>query len=121
MAILGSFADGLNGDFRLLSVKAALDGFASIALAAGLGWGVALSSLSILLYQGSLTLFATSLSSLLTEPMTTEMSATGGLLVVGIGLKLLGIKELRLANFLPAIAIAPMIQALAQNLTVFFG
>jgi uncharacterized protein len=117
MAILGSIADGLNGDFSLLSVKAVLDGFASIAFAASLGWGVALSSLSILIYQGGLTLFANSLSSCLTEPMITEMTATGGLIIVGIGIKLLGLKELRLANFVPAIAIAPAIQALVPTVT----
>jgi len=121
MAILGSIADGLNGDFRLLSVKAVLDGFASIAFAASLGWGVALSSLSILIYQGALTLFANSIASFLTEPMITEMSATGGLIIVGIGIKLLGLKDLRLANFVPAIAIAPLIQALASRVAGFFG
>lgn len=120
MAILGSIADGLNGDFRLLSVKAVLDGFASIAFAASLGWGVALSSLSILIYQGGLTLFASSLSSHLTEPMITEMTATGGLIIVGIGIKLLGVNDLRLANFVPAIAIAPLIQALIPGLSAFF-
>jgi uncharacterized protein len=119
MAILGSIADGLNGDFRLLSLKAVLDGFASIAFAASLGWGVAFSSLSILIYQGGLTLFANSLSSYLTEPMITEMTATGGLLIVGVGVKLLGVKDLRLANFVPAIAFAPVIQALIPRVSGF--
>jgi uncharacterized protein len=120
MAILGSIADGLDGDYRLLSVKAVLDGFASVAFAASLGWGVALSSLSILIYQGALTLFAHGLSTSLTEPMVTEMTATGGLIIVGIGIKLLGLKELRLANFVPAIAIAPIIQALVPGVKGFF-
>ncbi|MEO0108602.1 MAG: DUF554 family protein [candidate division WOR-3 bacterium] len=80
-----------------------LDGFASIAFAASLGWGVSLSALSILAYQGGITLFAGVLSTLLTEPAVTEMTAAGGLIIVGIGLKLLDIKNLRLANFIPAL------------------
>jgi uncharacterized protein len=107
MAILGSIQDGLTGDYRLLSIKSMLDGFASIAFAASLGWGVALASLSVLAYQGTITLFAGGLSSILTEPMIAEMSATGGVLIIGIGFKLMEIKDLRLANLLPAIAIAP--------------
>ncbi len=112
MAILGSIADGLNGDYRLLSMKAILDGFASVAFAASLGWGVLLSAVSIFVYQGGITLFAGALSSLLTDPMIAEMTATGGLIIIGIGLKLLEIKQLRLANFVPAIGIAPIIAAL---------
>jgi uncharacterized protein len=112
MAILGSISDGLTGDYRLLSIKAVLDGFASIAFAASLGWGVLLSFLVILVYQGSITLFATTLSTILTEPMIAEMTATGGLIIVGIGTRLLDIAQLRLANFLPAILMAPVILAL---------
>jgi|WetSurMetagenome_2_1015567.scaffolds.fasta_scaffold15121_2 uncharacterized protein len=112
MAILGSIQDGLLGDYRLLAVKAMLDGFISIAFAASLGWGVALSALSILIYQGSITLFASALSQVLSESMITEMTATGGLIIVGIGLNLLEIKDLRLANLLPALFIAPFIMAI---------
>jgi uncharacterized protein len=109
MAILGSIQDGLTGDFRLLAVKSMLDGFASVAFAASLGVGVLLSALPILLYQGTLTLFASILSSVLTDPMIVEMTATGGLIIVGISLRLLNLKELRLASFLPALALAPLI------------
>jgi uncharacterized protein len=109
MAILGSIQDGLTGDFRLLAVKSMLDGFASIAFAASLGGGVLLSAIPILLYQGGLTLFASILSSVLTDPMIVEMTATGGLIIVGISLRLLNVKELRLASFLPALALAPLI------------
>ena len=112
MAILGSLQDGLLGDYRLLAVKAMLDGFISIAFAASLGWGVALSALSVMLYQGSISLFASTLSQVLTDPMITEMTATGGLIIVGIGIKLLEIKDIRLANLLPALAIAPLIMAI---------
>jgi uncharacterized protein len=109
MAILGSIQDGLTGDYSLLTVKSMLDGFASIAFSASLGWGVAFSAVSILLYQGAITLFAGFLSQVLTEAMITEMTATGGLIIVGIALKLLNLKEIRLANLLPALAIAPLI------------
>ena len=71
--------------------------------------GVSLSALSILLYQGGITLCATTLSRILTDPMIVEMTAAGGLIIVGISLKLLDLKDIRLANFLPALAIAPLI------------
>ena len=109
MAILGSIQDGLSGDYSLLTVKSMLDGFASIAFSASLGWGVSFSAVSILLYQGSITLFAGMFDKILTKPMIVEMTATGGLIIVGLGLKLLNLKEIRLANFLPALAIAPLI------------
>ncbi len=112
MAILGSIQDGMTGDYRLLAVKSALDGFAAVAFAASLGWGVALSAVSILLYQGGITLFASTLARVLTEPMIVEMTATGGLIIVGISLRLLDLKDVRLASFLPALAIAPLIVAL---------
>jgi uncharacterized membrane protein YqgA involved in biofilm formation len=109
MAILGSIQDGLEGDFQLLTLKSMLDGFASVAFSASLGWGVIFSVLPILIYQGSITLFAGLLDQILTKPMITEMTATGGLIIVGISLRLLKLKEMRLANFLPALAIAPLI------------
>ena len=112
LAILGSIQDGLSGNYSLLTVKSMLDGFASIAFSASLGWGVSLSALSVLLYQGSITLFAGMFDKVLTQPMIVEMSATGGLIIAGIGLKLLKLKDMRLANFLPALAIAPLIMVL---------
>jgi hypothetical protein len=121
MAILGSIQDGLGGDFRLLAIKSMLDGFASIAFAASLGWGVLLSAVPILLYQGTITLFAHLLSSILTEPLIVEMTATGGLIIVGISLRLLNLKELRLANFLPALALAPLIAMLIPVIKEWLG
>jgi len=112
MAILGSIQDGLTGDYSLLSIKSILDGFASIAFAAGMGWGVSLAAVTVLIYQGSITLFAGSFSELLTPPMITEMTATGGLIILGIAFRLLQLMDLRLANFLPALAIAPFIVAI---------
>lgn len=112
MTILGSIQDGLTGDFTLLAIKSTLDGFASLALASTLGIGVALSSLTVLIYQGSLTLAAGVLDPLLSERMITEMTASGGVLILAIGFFLLGIVKIRIANFLPAIAIAPLLVAL---------
>lgn len=109
MAILGSIQDGLSGDYRLLAVKSMLDGFASVAFAASLGWGVLFAAVPVLLYQGTITLFAHMLASVLTDPLVVEMTATGGLIIVGISLRLLDIKELRLANYLPALVLAPLI------------
>ena len=109
MAVLGSINDGLTGNYQLLAVKATLDGFAAIAFSASLGWGVMLSAVTIVVYQGSITLFASVLEKILTQPMITEMSATGGLIIVGLGLKLLNLRDIRLASFLPALVIAPLI------------
>jgi hypothetical protein len=121
MAILGSIQDGLTGDFRLLALKSMLDGFASIAFAASLGWGVLLSAVPILLYQGALTLFANLISTVLTDPLVVEMTATGGLIIVGISFRLLKLKELRLANFLPALALAPLIVVLIPRIRGLLG
>ncbi|MDY0039907.1 MAG: DUF554 domain-containing protein [Desulforhabdus sp.] len=120
MAILGSIQDGLSGDYSLLTVKSMLDGFASIAFSASLGWGVSFSAFSILLYQGGITLFAGLFDRILTEPMIIEMTATGGLIIVGIGLKLLNLKEMRLANFLPALVLEPLIIVLIPMLKLLF-
>ena len=109
MTILGSFQDGLKGDFSLLAIKSMLDGFAALAFASTLGWGVAFSSATVFLYQGFLTLGASFLKELLTNRMINEMTATGGLLIFAIGLKLLEIKEIKVANLLPAIIISPFL------------
>jgi hypothetical protein len=114
LAILGSIQDGLTGDFNLLAIKSMLDGFASLAFAASLGPGVILSALSILVYQGGISLAAMGLGSALGDvsrqsPWVIEMTATGGALIMGIGLILLELKRVRVGNLLPAVAIAPLI------------
>jgi uncharacterized membrane protein YqgA involved in biofilm formation len=110
MTILGAIQDGLSGDFRLLAIKAMLDGFASLAFASSLGIGVAFSALVVLIYQGGLSLLAAQVQDLLTEPMIAEMTATGGILIVGLGIStLLEIKPIRVGNFIPALFIAPLI------------
>lgn len=110
VAILGSIQDGLTGDYNLLVVKSVLDGFASIAFASTLGIGVAFSSLIILVYQGAISLLATQLDAIVTASMMNELTATGGLLLVGIGISsLLELKKIRVGNMLPALLVAPLI------------
>jgi len=107
MAILGSFQDGLTGDFRLLTIKALLDGVAATAFSDSLGIGVAFSGVSVLLYQGSLSLLAGLFSSVLNQPMIDIMTVTGGIIILGLSLVLLEVKQVRVANLLPAIFVAP--------------
>jgi uncharacterized membrane protein YqgA involved in biofilm formation len=114
MTILGSIQDGLSGDYHLLAIKSMLDGFAALAFASTLGVGVVFSALTVLVYQGGLSLSAGLAQTLLTDPMINEMTATGGVLILGISLILLDLKRVRVANLLPAIFIAPAIVALLQ-------
>lgn len=110
MAILGSIQDGLTGDYNLLAVKSTLDGFASIAFTSTLGIGVMFSSIIILIYQGGISLLAGQLSAIVTDPMMNEMTATGGVILLGLAISnLLEIKKIRVGNFLPALAVAPLI------------
>jgi len=113
MTIMGSIQDGLTGDFTLLAIKSTMDGFAALAFASSLGWGVMFSALTVLFYQGGITLGAGWLKAALTDPMINEMTAVGGILMLGIGLGLLEIKRIRVGNLLPALFIAPLIVALA--------
>ncbi len=115
MTILGSFQDGLTGVYNTLAVKSVLDGFTAIALASSLGWGVVLSSIVVLVYQGALTMGAVWAKPLLSEPVMTEMTAAGGLLIVGIGLNILGLTKIRVANMLPALVIAPLLVMLTAG------
>jgi uncharacterized membrane protein YqgA involved in biofilm formation len=119
IAILGSIQDGLTGDYRLLVIKSILDGFASMAFASSLGVGVMFSSLPILIYQGSISLLAAQAQSVMTTAMTNEMTAVGGVMLLGIALSsLLEIKRIRVSSFLPALAIAPIIVAILQTLNL---
>lgn len=105
MAIIGAIESGLLGDHKILFVKSALDGITSIILSSSLGIGVMFSALPVLVYQGSITLLASGLKEILIEPVINYMTATGGILIVGIGLNVLGIKNINAANLLPAIFI----------------
>lgn len=110
MTILGSIQDGLTGDYSLLAVKSVLDGFGALAFASTLGIGVLFSSIIVLLYQGAVTLLAAQLNSVITEAMMNEMTAAGGLILMGLALSsLLEIKKIRTGNLLPALAVAPLI------------
>ncbi len=117
VTILGALNNGLTGDIRLLSIKSVLDGFAAFGFAASFGPGVLLSVLTILIYQGGLSLGAGFFNALIFSHLSRvqfgavigEMTAVGGLMVLAVGLRLLRIKELRIGNFLPAIVVAPAI------------
>jgi uncharacterized membrane protein YqgA involved in biofilm formation len=115
MTILGSFEDGLTGAYQTLALKATLDGITAAVLASTLGWGVLLSAATVLVYQGALTLGAGALRGLLTDAMVMQMTAVGGLLILGIGINILELARLRVANMLPALAIAPALAALTKS------
>lgn len=106
MTILGALQDGLRGDPTLLLTKSTLDGISAIALTAGLGPGVLFSALTILIYQGGLTLAAGVAREFLTDPVIQLVTATGGLMIVGLGLNILGVAKLRVANMLPGLLVA---------------
>ena len=117
MTILGSIQDGLTGDYRILAVKAILDGFAALAFASSLGIGVLFSTLIILLYQGGLSLLAAQVQAYVNTAMMTEMTAAGGVILIGIAFSsLLEIKKIRVGNFIPALIIAPLIVKIAALL-----
>lgn len=105
MAIVGSIADGVKGDHSILVTKSMMDGIISIPFAAGMGPGVLGSAVTILVYQGSLTLLARGLQSFFSPAVITELTAVGGILVIGIGINILGLQKIKVANFLPALAI----------------
>jgi uncharacterized membrane protein YqgA involved in biofilm formation len=111
LTFLGSIQNGLTGDASLLAIKSVLDGFTAIALAATLGWGVLLTIPLILIYQGGLAIGASAFAGLLSELQLREMSAVGGLLIIGVGLKLLSIRDVKVADYLPAILVAPLLVA----------
>jgi uncharacterized membrane protein YqgA involved in biofilm formation len=110
MAVLGSISDGFRGDYLTLSIKSILDGFISIAFASTMGIGVLFSALPVFVYQGSISLLAAQLNSIMSNSMMNEMTATGGILLIGIGISsLLEIKKIRVGSFLPALIVAPLI------------
>lgn len=111
LTFTGALQDGLTGDYHLLATKAMLDGFASLAFGSALGLGVLASAATVLLYQGGLSLTAGVVKAALSAAMIGEMSATGGVLVLGLGLGLLELKAIRVANFLPALILAPVVVA----------
>lgn len=111
LAILGSLSDGLGLGIDQLALKSIMDGFASIAFAASLGWGVAASALAVGVYQGTLTLLGWALGSVMTQAQIALLTATGGLLLVGISLRLLRIRQVPVGDLLPALLVAPLLTA----------
>jgi uncharacterized membrane protein YqgA involved in biofilm formation len=109
LTVLGSINDGISGDYQLLAVKSVLDGFTSLALASAFGIGVMFSIASIIAVQGGLTIFAFYLSPFFSENVINETTAVGGIIIIGLGVTILGLKKISNANFLPAIFITPLL------------
>lgn len=109
MTIVGSFEDGLYGRGELIYIKSIMDGFAGMALAAALGSGVIFSALFVFVYQGALTLLAHYFQNFLNESVVNELSATGGVILLGIAINLLGLARIKVGNFLPALLLAAVI------------
>jgi len=121
MTILGSIQDGLTGDYKLLAIKSVLDGFASLAFASSLGVGVLFSSLTVLIFQGGISLLAAQAQAVITAEMMAEMTAAGGLLLIGLSISsLLELKPIRVGNFLPALVLAPLFVALVEAFGLIF-
>ena len=123
MAIIGSFKAGIQKDYTIIFTKSVLDGFMSIGFAASMGVGTAFSCIAIFLYQGSLTLLASFISPFVTDALLTELSATGGCMIMMIGLNLLEIKKIKTANYLPSMILVvifvlldPYIQNIASQI-----
>lgn len=113
LTIVGSLQDGISGDHQLLVVKSALDGIVAVVYTSVFGIGVGFSAVSILVLQGLVTLLGAFVGdNLLDHRMVLEMEATGGPMIIGVGLRLLDIKRIRLASLLPGLAIAPILVAL---------
>jgi hypothetical protein len=115
LTVLGSIEDGLTGDYQLLAIKSLLDGFAAIAFASALGWGVGFSAIVVLVYQGALTLSASWAADIFSEAMIAAMTAAGGVLILRIGLRLLELRDIRVANLLPALVLAPASIAIVER------
>lgn len=112
LAILGSLSDGLGHGIEQLALKSTLDAFASLAFAASLGWGVAASALSVGVWQGLLTVLSAVLGSLLSGALIASITVTGGVLLLGVGFRLLGFKQIAVGDMLPALLLAPLLTAL---------
>lgn len=109
LAILGALSDGLGQGIEQLATKSILDGFASLAFASSLGWGVALSAIPVGLWQGLITVLAFSVGAVVSAPIISALTATGGVLLIGVGLRLLQIRSVAVGNMLPALIVAPVI------------
>ncbi len=109
MAVVGSLEAGLTGNYATLYTKSALDFVAALILASSLGFGVTLAAVSLLVYQGAIALLAGLLAPVMTPSAINELSSAGSLVIVALGLNLIGITHIKVADFLPALIIAPLI------------
>jgi len=116
MAVLGALQDGLGQGFDVLALKSSLDGLTSVAFAAALGWGVAFSAIPVGIWQGLLTLSAASAGALMSQALVASITATGGVLLLGTGLRVLQIRMVSVADMLPALIFAPLITLLVSSL-----
>ncbi len=116
LAILGSLSDGLGKGSEQLIVKAVLDGFASIAFASALGMGVMASIVPVAVYQGGLTLIGWTLGDVLPPAQVDALTVTGGIILIGMGLRLLDLKQVRVADMVPALVMAPLLVQVAGHL-----
>jgi len=116
LTVVGSLQDGLTGHYDVLATKAMLDGFAAIAIAATIGWGVGLAAITVLVVQGALTLGAGLLDGVLVGESLAALTSAGGVLIIGISLKLLDLRDVKVGNFLPALVIAPALVGIVHAL-----
>ena len=121
LTILGSLENGLRGDITLLATKSLLDGVASVAFAAALGAGVYLSVITVLIVQGGIAAAAFLLRDVMDAPTVLAITATGGLILLGIALRLLELRAVRVANFLPALLLAPLLVRVADAIRGWLG
>ncbi len=112
MTILGAIEEGMGGNPELLLVKSLMDGISSIALTVAFGVGVLFSAIPLLLFQGGLTLLASQLGEFIDPVTITEVTAVGGVILIGLGINLLEIKKIKVVNFLPAMLIVPLLMEL---------
>lgn len=112
MAIMGSLDSGLRGDHTVLYTKSVMDGISSVLFASSMGIGVVLAAIPVLIYQGAITLLASVVEPFLSTALITEMSAVGGVMLIGLGLSILNIKKIKVANLLPAIFIPIILLAI---------
>lgn len=116
MGIVGSLEDGLTGNYNILLVKSILDGIFSIIFSASMGIGVLFSALPVFIYQGSISLAAGFLKPLLSDPVLNSITSLGGLLIAALGLNIMGVTHIRVANLLPGIILVPFVMMLFNYL-----
>lgn len=119
LTVVGCFDEGLKGDNKLIITKSIMDFFSSMALASAFGKGVLFSVIPLLLYQGGLTMLAGSIEPWLSEAMITEMTACGGLMMVGLGITILKLRTLRVVNMLPGLLVVLLLVLLAEKFGLY--